>query len=74
MRSSKKERTLKHVDETMSEIGESISDIANHRENLDCLESFVECQDIVNFLKDFKGTINSYPSFISRHAVFTSLS
>ena len=55
MRRPKKERTLKHVDETMSEIGDSISVIANHRGNIECLKTFVECLDIVNFLKDFTG-------------------
>jgi hypothetical protein len=58
VRRPKKERTLKHVDETMSEIGDSISVIANHRGNIECLKTFVECLDIVNFLKDFTDVEN----------------
>ena len=46
------DQTLKDVDESLTETGKFLKDVARDHRKVDCLEMFAQCQDIVKWLQE----------------------
>lgn len=46
------DQTLKDVDDSLTETGRFLEDVAKDSRKSDCLQSFARCQEIVNWLKE----------------------
>ncbi len=65
IKSSMKDVTLASIDSKLVEAGHFLNDILDKKSRKECLEAFVECQDIIEWLrKSTKSKIFSISVFL----------
>eukprot|EP00731_Ephydatia_muelleri_P024237 Em0016g508a len=65
--SSMKDQTLQVVDESLVGVGQFLQSFmtGKHREKLSCLETFITCQDVVQWLREVTKDVVDLQSFVN---------